>query len=220
MVPSRLSRLQTSASAAAPGSSAGRQVKARPQSSNEKSRPWWDREYTGSPRGSGCNERSHAELQIGSHHVQDEDAGVPQDVSGHHLGENSREQSVGTGQAPHPSSLLESPPDLQPPRTHQRLSSLTVYPARALRCSAATSKAFRVAPPLPRLAQGSSTARSSAGGRGPSPPRSRRTSSSAKREAGGVESRSRRRTPGGRRGARPATCLAAEQTRRHGPAGR
>lgn len=120
----------------------------------------------------------------------------------------------------HAPSPPASPPDFQPPRTHQQLSRLTVHPARALRCSAATSKAFRVAPPLPRRAQGSSTARRSAGGRGPSPPRSRRTSSSAKREAGGVKSRSRRRAQGGRRGARPATCLAAGRTRRHGPAGR
>lgn len=193
MVPSRLSRLQTRASAWALGSSTGRQVKARPQSSKEKSRPWGDGEPGGGHReGVGVKWLRAQGSQVGSHHVQNEDPGVPQDIGGHHLGGESRRQSPGTGQPL--------------PRAGDR--PLTVQPARALRCSAATSRALRVAPPLPSRAHGSSTARRSAGGRGPRLPLSRRDSSSAKREAGGAEGWHPRPRPGGR-GRAPAPPLAS-----------
>lgn len=226
MVPSMLSRLQTRASAKALGSSTGRQVKARPQSSKEKSRPWregecGEGEATGRERvrGGSVTEGCQAGLQVGSHRVENEDAGFPQDVGGHHLGGQSRGHSAGTGQPPPPYSptapSLPGPPGPVPPRSSRpgRGGPLTVQPARALRCSAATSKALRVAPPLPRRAQGSSTARRSGGGRGPRLPLSRRASSSAKREAGGAEGWHPAPRRGERASASPAACLAGRRRR-------
>lgn len=153
--------------------------------------------------GEGVMEGSQAGLPVSSHHVQNEDAGFPQDVGGHHLGGQSRGHSAGRGRSP------RSPPPASPPGR----KPLTVQPARALRCSAATSKALRVAPPLPRRAQGSSTARRSGGGRGPRPPLSRRASSSAKREAGGAEGWHPPPRRGERASASPAACLAGRRTR-------
>lgn len=64
-------------------------------------------------------EGSQAGLPVGSHHVQNEDAGFPQDVGGHHLGGQSRGHSAGRGRSPRspprPHHPGESPSPCSPP---------------------------------------------------------------------------------------------------------